>query len=201
MRHYASKHSPKSVPKVVPTIPNSSEPSPKPNTTSNSNSGPRPYKSRDLKTSSPPVPEEPPSETTPEPEAPEPVRVKDPARGFAAAQEVVKTGRLPSEYKWAAAKVTAVMTSIVLLIVLTPVLFGRVVQGKERKRLVVPGGAEHVVRVEEGLLGVKGGEYGEGLLPEEIDEGEGVEKEKEGTALRFIVGEDKAAENSRRREG
>jgi len=95
------------------------------------------------------------------------------------------------------------MTSIVLLVVLTPVLWGRVVQGKERKRLVVPGAgagdAEHVISIQEGGSGLKtlGNEE---LLAEDAGEAEGLWKEKD-SSLRLIVGKDAAVETSRYREG
>ncbi|GAB7338047.1 hypothetical protein MBLNU457_4416t1 [Dothideomycetes sp. NU457] len=166
-RNYASKPS-KPTTRVVPTLHTSTSTSPQP---SANIPPPQPYRPRSTTPSTPSTPSQPStSPTQPSPLQPSPAeetRVKDPARGVAAAQEFVKTGHLPREYKWAGTKQTALLVSVVLLIVLTPVLYGRVVLGRERKRLVLgpeeDGGKGGAVIVEEGENGTEG-ERGEGLV-------------------------------------
>lgn len=175
-RNYASRSSSKPVTRKVPTLRSSPPAIPTPSESSTGSAtstipAPLPYKRpsalNDLEAS----PSQPPAQsspTAPQPSlqdpAPQPQRVKDPARGAAAASEFVKTGHLPAAYKWAGVKQTALLVSVVLLIVLTPVLFGRVVQGNERKRFVL-GAEKDGLEGEEGIGG--GGREGEGLLREE----------------------------------
>jgi len=91
--------------------------------------------------------------------------------------------------------------SAVLLIVLTPVLYGRVVQGKERKRLVLPADADVAVKVEEGKTGLEGTRDKEGLLAGQIGEGDGVQMQRAGRESQLTMGEDESVESSRYREG
>ncbi|KAF2153263.1 hypothetical protein K461DRAFT_293536 [Myriangium duriaei CBS 260.36] len=61
------------------------------------------------------------------------------ARGLAAAQHVAQGGKLPPRYKGAARRVTALIVALPFVIVGTPLVWERVVEGKERKVYPRPG--------------------------------------------------------------
>ncbi|GAM84338.1 hypothetical protein ANO11243_023320 [Dothideomycetidae sp. 11243] len=64
------------------------------------------------------------------------------ARGLAAAQHVASGGKLPPRYKSAARRMTALIVALPFVIVGTPLVWERVVEGKERKVYPRPGEAK-----------------------------------------------------------
>ena len=84
----------------------------------------------------------------------------NPQRGYEIASQVVRTGKLPKEYRPFAWRITAIIISIPVIIVLTPALWERVVLGKERKKLVRGANEDEdvveVVTEEQGRVEVSG---------------------------------------------
>ena len=86
-------------------------------------------------------------------------RKPDLQRGYEAAAQAVRTGKLPKEYRGPALRVTLILALVPLILVLTPALWERIVLGKERKRLVKSandGEGEMEEEEEETLVGASG---------------------------------------------